>query len=64
MPVNDEKQLAPVHPPEEELAAYVERRLAVLRRLDDWEGAMRVEEARRRALELLAAAAEGNDDPD
>lgn len=64
MPAIDEIHSAPVHPPEEELNSYVERRLAVFRRLGDWEGVMRVEDARRRALELLAAAAEGTDDPD
>jgi hypothetical protein len=54
----------PVHPPDEEFEGYVARRLAALRRLGDWEETMRVEEARRRGLELLSAAAEDEDDPD
>jgi hypothetical protein len=64
MPAHDEKQLTPVHPPDEEFEGYVARRLAALRRLGDWEETMRVEEARRRGLELLSAAAEDEDDPD
>ena len=58
----DRPDLAPIRTPREELESFAAHRLAVLRRLGDAAGVLRLEEALRRALELLAGA-EADDDP-
>lgn len=58
----DPADLAPIRTPREELESFAGHRLAVLRRLGDAAGVLRVEEALRRGLELLAEA-EADDDP-
>ncbi len=58
-----QEEFLPIRPPCEEFEAFVRRRLAAHRRLRDDAEMMRIEEALRRGLDLLAAA-EDTDDPD
>lgn len=58
----DRDDITPIRTPREELESFAAHRLAVLRRLGDAAGVIRLEEALRRGLALLAEA-EGDDDP-